>query len=164
MLPGDSTALPLLQFDRLSYSIQAITEVSICVFSRKDLVDHLYADPRTIRHRDQIAKHEADAIDQRLVDLGARTGYERVASFVLARRGATEGTTFEFPLRRHHMAEALGLTAVHVGRVLRELRQDGLLLLQRGRLQILDLERLAKAAGLDDRAFRPAEAEASPAS
>jgi CRP-like cAMP-binding protein len=59
---------------------------------------------------------------------------------------ATE-TEFECPLSQFVIADALGLTAIHVNRVLRELRERGLLTVRRKTVRIQDLDGLRKLAG-----------------
>jgi CRP-like cAMP-binding protein len=43
----------------------------------------------------------------------------------LARRGMVQNQTMEFPLRQHHIADATGLTPVHVSKVLSDFRRRG---------------------------------------
>ncbi|OWK33755.1 Crp/Fnr family transcriptional regulator [Sphingomonas dokdonensis] len=50
----------------------------------------------------------------------------------------------DLPLTQQDLGEVAGLTSVHVNRVLRRLREDGLAIVGRGKLQILDLDRLAR--------------------
>lgn len=52
--------------------------------------------------------------------------------------------TCDLPLTQQDLGEIAGLTSVHVNRVLRRLREDGLAIVGRGKLQILDLDRLAR--------------------
>jgi transcription initiation factor IIE alpha subunit len=52
----------------------------------------------------------------------------------------------DFPLTQNDLADATGLTAVHVNRTLQELRRDGLIELDRKQLQIIDLERMMDVA------------------
>ncbi len=61
----------------------------------------------------------------------------------------TRGMVFDFPLSQPVLADVLGLSAVHVNRSLQELRQERLLTLEAGRLEILDWERLADRAAFD---------------
>jgi CRP-like cAMP-binding protein len=52
----------------------------------------------------------------------------------------------EFPLRQHHVADATGLTPVHVSKVLSEFRRDGLIEIGERSLTILrvaEFQRLA---------------------
>jgi CRP-like cAMP-binding protein len=90
---------------------------------------------------------------EHLVNIGRRSAIERTAHFFmeLAERlslvGLATETEFKCPLSQFVLADALGLTAVHVNRVLRQLRERGLLTLSRGRAQIHDLAELRKLAG-----------------
>jgi CRP/FNR family transcriptional regulator len=93
-----------------------------------------------------------------LTDLGRRTARESVAHFLLRMDRRTrlamksnEDGSLPFPLTQEHMGDALGLTAVHVCRTLRALREEGLVQVGRGRLSILDRDALALEAG----AFSP---------
>ena len=52
----------------------------------------------------------------------------------------------DFPLTQNDLADATGLTSVHVNRTLQELRRDGLLELERRQLQILDMQRMMEVA------------------
>ena len=58
----------------------------------------------------------------------------------------TNGDSCDFPITQTDIADATGLTAVHVNRTLQELRGDGLIILERKRLRIPDLKRLKDAA------------------
>ncbi len=59
-------------------------------------------------------------LERRLVDVGRRLALGRMASLFidleerLAQRGHDTKTQFDFPLRQEHLADALGLTTVHV--------------------------------------------------
>ena len=59
---------------------------------------------------------------------------------------ATE-TEFDCPLSQFVLADALGLTAIHVNRVLRQLREQDLLTLRKGSVRVHDPIRLRKLAG-----------------
>jgi CRP-like cAMP-binding protein len=86
------------------------------------------------------------------LNLGQRTAYERIAHLLvelfcrLKSVRMTQGDSCDFPLTQNDLADAAGLTAVHVNRTLQELRRDGLIVLEHKRLTIPDLKRLAEAA------------------
>jgi CRP-like cAMP-binding protein len=88
--------------------------------------------------------------------MGRRNGLQRVAHlmcelYVRARNiGLTQGDSFELPLTQTVIADALGLTAIHVNRVLRKLRISGVMTLSGGNLMIADIGKLAAVAGFDD--------------
>ena len=58
-----------------------------------------------------------------------------------------------FPVTQSLIADAVGLTKIHVNRTLRKLKEDGLLSLTHRRLEVPDPGRLAKAAGLSSAAL-----------
>ena len=53
------------------------------------------------------------------------------------------------PLSQYVLADALGLSTVHINLVLRELREDGLLTFQKGEVTIHDFDRLVHLAEFD---------------
>jgi hypothetical protein len=53
------------------------------------------------------------------------------------------------PLTQEHIGDATGLTGVHVNRVLRDLRSDGVLEFHYRRLRVLDPDKLVEVAGID---------------
>jgi CRP-like cAMP-binding protein len=57
----------------------------------------------------------------------------------LTKRGLADGATIPFPLRQHIIADALGLTQVHVSRIITALRKRGAIRLTGGKLTILDM-------------------------
>ena len=92
---------------------------------------------------------EKDRADQLIVDLGRRTADERIARLMLnlserlsqrcmTRTTENSGLEMEFPLRQHHIADATGLTPVHVSKVLSEFRRSGLIKISDRALTILD--------------------------
>jgi CRP-like cAMP-binding protein len=63
--------------------------------------------------------------------------------------GLAGAKSFGFPMTQGEMADALGISVVHVNRVLQHLRRDGLVALGRGTLLIRDWNGLARAADFD---------------
>jgi CRP-like cAMP-binding protein len=95
-----------------------------------------------------------DAAIQRewVVSLGSRDALARIAHLIceLAARlemaGLTQNQSFHFPLTQQNLADACGLSAVHVNRILRELRRRGLISLEGRRLMLLKREELEQVA------------------
>jgi CRP-like cAMP-binding protein len=89
------------------------------------------------------------------LNLGQRTAYERLGHLLvelyvrLRAVGRAEEGRCDFPLTQTDLAEASGLTAVHVNRTLQELRGDGLIELERRQLHILDMQRLMDSASFN---------------
>src|SRR6185369_9387132 len=79
-----------------------------------------------------VSRDEAVMVEH-LVGIGRRSAIERMAHFFLelGQRlqlvGMATDTKFECPLNQYLLADALGLTAIHVNRVLRQLREQGVI-------------------------------------
>jgi CRP-like cAMP-binding protein len=92
---------------------------------------------------------------EHLVDIGRRDAKGRMAHFLLelgARLklvGLATREGYACPLSQYMLADALGLSAVHVNRVLRELREDGLVTFQRGQVTFDDFDGLVTIAEFD---------------
>lgn len=91
-----------------------------------------------------------------IVRLGRATAYLRVANLIaefhwrLHQRGLASASAFVLPLTQEHIADALGLSVVHVNRTLQQLRKEKLIRHEPGRLIHVDASRLARAGE-----FRP---------
>jgi CRP/FNR family transcriptional regulator len=66
----------------------------------------------------------------------------------LSQRGMLRGDAieFDFPLRQHHIADATGLTPVHVSKVLTEFRRRGLISINERSMTVLDLAEFRRIA------------------
>ena len=86
-----------------------------------------------------------------MVRLGRLTAHEKVAHFVLEmqrRSGAPEASSFPLPLTQETISDALGVSVVHLNRVLRQLRAANLVTLRGGVALVGDPKALATAAVL----------------
>ena len=93
----------------------------------------------------------------RLLSVGRQTALERVAHFLLElfyrvrlRDPEPLGSSINMPLTQEHIGDALGLTAVHVNRMLRELRERDLVRVASQTLTVVNPDGLAEIAGFDD--------------
>jgi CRP-like cAMP-binding protein len=100
---------------------------------------------------DVLAALEKLYLFDHIVRLGRQTAYQRMAHLVLelrhrlARVGLAEDRGFAMPLSQETLADALGLSVVHVNRVLRHLKDDGLMELRRGWVALMKPAALAAA-------------------
>jgi CRP-like cAMP-binding protein len=92
-----------------------------------------------------------------IVNVGQRPAPARLAHVIVELRerlkviGRIEGNSFEMPLTQEQIGEALGITAVHANRVIKQLRQEGIVAFHRGRVEVLDDGKLLELAGFDPR-------------
>ncbi len=96
------------------------------------------------------------ALVEQLVNLGRRDSRARLARLLLRlerrllRIGLAGPDGYDCPLSQYLIADALGLTAIHVNRVLRGLREAGIVTLRKDRVTIHDRVRLMEIAGEGD--------------
>jgi CRP-like cAMP-binding protein len=91
-----------------------------------------------------------------MIWLGRKTAEARLAHFLCEvayrmQAGKKEFDEFEFPLTQGELADILGLSTVHVNRVLQQLRSKKLVELSQGRLSIRNRPGLYEAAEFDPR-------------
>lgn len=90
-----------------------------------------------------------------IVSLGVRTARERVAHLLCELRermrniDCENAGCFAMPLTQLDLAEALGLTAVHINRVVRLLRKEQVVEISKGQMTVLDLAALTQIADFD---------------
>jgi hypothetical protein len=63
--------------------------------------------------------------------------------------GLTDGNSFDFPLTQEELGDTLGVSTVHVNRMLQQIRDEGLIVLKGKALTIPDLGRLSQFADFD---------------
>ncbi len=91
---------------------------------------------------------EESLLVDHIVKLGRKTAYERTIHTLLeihdrlAAVGMVENGAFDFPPTQEVLADALGLSIVHVNRVLKQLRQEGMIAIAHRRLILLDRRRM----------------------
>jgi CRP-like cAMP-binding protein len=154
LLPGDVASAALMLGPTAGRLVQSITRVSFRAYSRAELKLALTRHPELFEKFSKVWIAERTEADQLAIDLGRRTADERLARLILklakrlAERGLVQGETFDFPLRQHQVADATGLTPVHVSRVLGNFRRKGLIEIDGRLLTILNADALSGIAGL----------------
>jgi CRP/FNR family transcriptional regulator len=151
LLPGDIVSSSLLFRPSPSCLVETITEVTCRSFARTEFMRNATADLDALS---VLWIGEKEAADRLAIDLGRRTAEERIARLILSlmerlvTRGLAQGATMDFPLRQHHVADAAGLTPVHVSKLLTDFRRRGLIRISDRSLEIVDDAALRRVAGL----------------
>src|SRR5690606_5743185 len=128
---------------------------TLCVFDGDGLERLFLEHPRLGFEIARMVACEAALMEVHLATVGRRNAEARVAYLLtelytrLRDRRMVEGNVCMLPLTQEHLADALGLSTVHVSRMLRAISDDGLARLDRGRLTILDLAGLRHRAEID---------------
>ena len=154
-IPGDFLGLRSILFRTSDHSIEAVTPIEASEVVASDIFDAFSHAPRLASAVLWAASRDEAMVVEHLVNLGRRSAEERMAHFLLelAARlklvGLGDMTGYDCPLTQYHLADALGLSAVHVNRVLRHMREEGLVTFQKGRVVFDDFVRLKDLAGFD---------------
>jgi CRP-like cAMP-binding protein len=131
-------------------SIVALTSVSYERIGASQLVDLLQHTEVALSLWDACSREQA-RVDALTVMLARGYAEERLSAFLLGlndrleRQNLASGGAFHLPLKQVEIGDHLGLTVVHVNRVLRRLREHGFVSLQRGNASI-DIRRLRQLA------------------
>lgn len=143
-LAGEVASMNFLFESCTGRAIEAVSQVSCRKFRRSDLRDAVLGNPALLGKIGRVFSAERERGDQLSLDLGRRSAEARLARMIsalferLQRKGLTDGDTIEFPLRQQQLADATGLTAVHVCKILSRFRATGLIRLDTRKLTILD--------------------------
>ena len=151
-IPGDFCDLNVYILKEMDHSIGAITRLSVADISRDDMDALTSRHPRITQGLWWEALVNAAIQREWTLNIGQRTAYERIAHLLaelhirLKTVGLAQNGSCDFPLTQTDIADATGLTPVHVNRTLQELRRDDLIILERRQLTIPDLRKLMDAA------------------
>lgn len=154
-IPGDFLGLRSVLFAKSNQTIEPITAVEASEIMVSDLMSAFSATPRLFTAVMWAAARDESMLAEHLAGLGRRPSSIRMAHFLLELGtrlrlvGLADKTGYACPLTQYHLADALGLSAVHVNRVLRELREAGLVTFQNGRVVYDDLDELVAFADFD---------------
>jgi CRP-like cAMP-binding protein len=151
-VPGDIPDLQSLYLQKMDHSLGTLIPTKLALIHHRDLHD-------LIRRMEgiSIALWRDSLIDaaifrEWMVGIGRRSAHQRIAHILceMATKarvvGLNNGHVYPWPVTQQELADALGLTDVHVNRVLRDLRQAGLITMERGAFTALDWRELQKLA------------------
>lgn len=150
-VPGDWADLHSFLLKRLDSDIVALTPVRVATISHDGLRQVVATRPHLTRVLWLLTCLDAAISREWEVSLGRRDARARLAHLLcemdarLRMVGRSGDTGYDLALTQTQMAECLGLTPVHVSRVSRQLREEGLVTIARGRIGMLDRDGLARA-------------------
>jgi CRP-like cAMP-binding protein len=153
-LPADLVGLQGSLMGEMEHSVEALTDVVLCVFPRRKLWD-LYAQfPSLGFDLTWLAAREEHFIDENLVSLGRRTALERTAYLLLHlfqradEVGLTRGQTLVFPFTQQHVADTLGMSLVHTNKTLKRLMATKAARWKDRSFELLDRDAMTRIAGI----------------
>ena len=152
ILPGETCDAYAYLLSVMDHSIAALTPVVYAEMKRAHF-EALVAHDRSVAEAFWCETLVNSAIQREwAINLGRRIAFERVAHLLceiferLRPVGLIEGNSCSFPVTQTDLADATGLSVVHLNRTLQELRSSGLILLRERTLTITDLDALKATA------------------
>ena len=152
-IAGDCVGLRSVLLRTADHSFATLTDAVVSPVEGANIMQCVTEFPRLGVALLWAASRDEAMVVEHLVNIGRRTAIERTAHFFMemAERlslvGLATEAEFDCPLSQYVLADALGLTPIHVNRVLRQLREQNLLTLRKGNVKIHDLNGLRKLAG-----------------
>lgn len=162
LLPGDLFELDLDFRLPLDCALGTLTACRLAIIPRPDYEDLIRRRPRIALALQMARLTEAATLREWITNLGSRSGPERLAHFLcemllrLRATGLASENQYSFPITQADLADTLGMSCVHVNRVLQKLRRDGLIELSGRRLTILKPDGLRALAEYDASYLKPA--------
>ena len=156
-VPGDVCGLCWLHGDNAGQPAQAVHAVEAMEVPCAEVLASANDDPEVLGRLTREAELFAAIQAEHHVTLGRRTAAERLAQlfceifFRMDAVGLSSNGECDMPFTQVDIADITGLTAIHVNRVLQELRGSGMIELKGRRLKLLDYERIARLAMFDPR-------------
>lgn len=152
LIPGDLCDAEVFILKEMDHGIAAITPTTTAVITAEAM-------KALLRETSSLGEAlwwgtltDLGVLRARIVDEGRRSAYMRIAHLfyeMLVRYrmvDLTDGNTFVFPVTQTDLADATGLTPVHVNRMLKKLKEDGLVRFEGGLVTVTDPELLKEAA------------------
>jgi CRP-like cAMP-binding protein len=152
---GDFADLHGFTLKRLDHDVISLTRCRIALVPHPRLKELTDKFPHIARVYWLMTNIDASIQREWTLSLGRRSAIARMAQLFcelnvrLAIVGLAQNDSYEFPLTQVEVGECLGLTSVHVNRTIQEMRRQGLVDWQGGRLTIHDLDALKRVAEFD---------------
>lgn len=157
VFPGDLTGTSVLVYGKAQQTLVAAADSVVAPIERAQLIELTTRHPRLAVAITALEQVERAVLSDRLAAMARTSAHARVAAVLLdirdrLRRGDPSiGATFALGLTQEEIGDAIGLTAVHVNRMLRQLVDERLIARSGGRVTILDEARLRRVAYHTDR-------------
>ncbi|MFB0611135.1 Crp/Fnr family transcriptional regulator [Aurantiacibacter poecillastricola] len=151
-IPGDFVDLHSYPLEVLDHGICALSRCTIVKLHHEDISALIEAHPRLARILWFSTMVDASIHREWIMNIGSRSGKARIAHLLLELLcrcevvGLADGDAYWFPLNQTQIGECLGFTQMHVNRLLKELREQELVVVRSQQVEVLDRDGLEKLA------------------
>jgi CRP-like cAMP-binding protein len=155
-IPGDFVDLDGALLNISDHNVQALTRCEVACIPRHAMRALMASHPRVAMAMWVDSLIDSSIFREWVVNVGRRDARSRVAHLLceIGRRlevaGLADGKGYELPMTQEQLADATGLTPVHVNRVLKEMDREGLIIREKRFIAIPDRDRLRQVAGFSE--------------
>jgi CRP-like cAMP-binding protein len=156
-MPGDMVDLQNSFLDVSDHNVQTLTRAEVAFIPRPAIRDMAAKFPALGRAMWTDTLIDASIFREWVMNVGRRDALSRIAHLLcefairLETAGLAEAQSYELPMTQEQLADAVGLTPVHVNRVLKELERLGLIVRRKRAVSIPDWQRLREAGDFSAR-------------
>ncbi len=154
-IPGDFVDLHSFLLKEMDHSVGALSTCRVITFPHRNLTRLTEQHPHLTRLLWLLTLLDSAINREWIVAMGRRSAAEQLAHLIcefcarLEVIGQVKDMTFTLPITQVELSDALGISPVHVNRVLQELRGENLFTWQNQTIRILDWPRLQERAEFD---------------
>jgi CRP-like cAMP-binding protein len=154
-IPGDVPDLQSLHLKTLDNSVGTITRCKVGFIQHETLRELCRRHTRIGEALWRETLIDASIFREWMLNIGRREAYSRLAHLLcemvtrMRAVGLVDDQTCELPITQGELADATGISTVHVNRTLQELRGAGLITLRAGALTVNDWDGLKRAGEFD---------------
>jgi CRP-like cAMP-binding protein len=155
LIPGDLCDVHVFILKEMDHSIGLVTNARVAVIPKEKMLALIEDRPKMTQALWWSSLVDDSVLREWLVNMGQRSAHDGIAHLLveiwlrLRAVGMADDGTIRLPLTQNDIADAMGLTPVHVNRTLQQMRQEGLIELASGALHIPDVRRLMEVSDFD---------------
>jgi CRP-like cAMP-binding protein len=156
-IPGDALDFQNLFLDVSDHSLQMLTRAEVAFIAMSDLQVLVRARPAVAHAILVKILVEASIFREWVLNVGRRDSRSRLAHLLcelgvrLDAEGLAEDYGYEMPMTQEQLADAVGLTPVHVNRTLKALEAEGLIVRSKRSVSFPDWKRLRLVGDFNQR-------------
>lgn len=155
LIPGDLCDIHIFILKEMDHAIGLLSDARVATISKAEMQRMLDDHPAIAQALFWATLVDEAVLREWLVNMGQRDAYARIAHLFcemwlrMEQVGLVTGQEIFLPLTQEQLGDTIGLTKVHVNRVIQRMRSEGLISLTDKTLTIHDAGRLREIAGFD---------------
>lgn len=153
-LPGDFIGFQANGNGKIMHSAISLTDATLCAFPRTRVKQMFKEQPMLTTQLSLMESRDLALCQHHLMSTGRKDSHESVAFLLLElfhrakqcipQRFNEEDNSIHFPLTQEDIGDAVGITNVHVNRIIREFIKGGLIDCHHRKLKIINEEKLSE--------------------